>query len=108
MSSELLTELDSNFSNFETGIQYPHITVNAKNTQALPLVLELMDKGNLPVYFTQDSETFELAKISGDPLNLNRLLKVYTFNLIKSATEQTLINNTKSLMEASIWMQSLS
>ena len=108
MSSALITELDGNFSNFDTDSIYPHITVNAKNTQALPLVLELLEAGNVPVYFTQDGETFELARISGDPLNLHRLLKVYTFNMVMSAEEAVLIDNTNKLMEVCVWMQSSS
>lgn len=106
MSSQLITELDENFSNNSVDVTYPHIYVTSANTQALPLIIEMMEEGDVPIYYTQGEETYELARVSGDPLNLFKLLRVYTYTIVVSDTTQIEVTDTKSLMEACIWTSS--
>ena len=100
MSSELITELDENFGNDSVDTVYPHITVDATNKEALPLVISLLEEGTLPVYFAQDGETYELARIAYEPLNLLKLLRVYKFRLAKNVENIVNVTDNISLMEA--------
>lgn len=105
MSSELVTELDSSFSHSKIDIAYPHIILATKNTDPIPVVIGLLEQGSVPILFTQDDTTYELAEVSGSPLNLHKLLQVYPFTLVKSSSESRLVDSTIKLMEALTWMQ---
>lgn len=105
MSSELVTELDSSFSHSKIDIAYPHIILDTKNTDPIPVVIGLLEQGSVPILYTQDGTTYELAEVSGSPLNLHKLLRVYSFTIVKSATESKVVDSTINLMEALAWMR---
>ena len=100
MNSKLITELDDSFGNASVEAVYPHIQVNAINNAALPLIISLLDSGEVPVYYTQNGDTYELARVAGDPLNLLKLLRVYTFKFVKSIEEIIDVVDNITLMEA--------
>ena len=105
MSSEIITELDSSFSNSRVDVQYPYIEVQATNVSPLPIVIGLLEEGSLPVLYEQNGTTYELCKISKAVTNLVRLLEVYPFKVVTSATQSMDVIDTLSLMEASRWMR---
>ena len=107
MSSEqqIVTELDESFSHSKIDMEYPHILIETKVTDPLPVVIGNIEEGDVPVLYTQDGTTYELARISLGALSLDKLLRVYEFTMVKSATESKTITNTVALMEALQWMR---
>lgn len=105
MSSEILTELDSSFSNAHTDIAYPNIEVKTENTDPLPVVLALLEQGSLPVLYTRDGTTYEIGKIANTALNLAKLLKVYPFTYAKDATTAIDVKSVGELMGVLTWTQ---
>ena len=105
MSSEIITELDSSFSNAHTDVQFPYIEVKTNNTDPLPVVIELLEKGNLPILFTRDNTTYELARIENTALNLAKLLEVYNFTYARDAETSVEIKSVGDLMGVLTWTQ---
>ena len=50
-SLEITTELDSNFANTYVSREYPYLYLNPKNASPLPVVIDLLEEGKLPVVF---------------------------------------------------------
>ena len=105
MSSELLTELDNSFSHTKIDVSYPHIVVDTKNTAPLPVVLSLMDKGDIPILYSENGVSYELARVAKSALNLHRLMRVYPFTFVRNPESTIYVDNTTSLMEALKWTQ---
>lgn len=102
---EILTTLDDTFSHQRVDREYPYIYINPKNTEPLPVVMSLLAVGDLPVLFTLKESTYEIGRIDKSPLNLQKLLRVYAFELHINETTQMVISSTSELMEAMKWMQ---
>lgn len=105
MSSEIITELDSSFSNSKVGVQYPYIEISTKNVNPLPVVIGLLEEGNVPILYEKDGVTYELCKVSKAATNLVKLLEVYNFKLAVSELQTIEVSDTLKLMEALRWMQ---
>ena len=108
MSSQLITKLDNNFSNYSTDITYPHILLGVINSQPLPVVIEYLEDGDVPLYYTQDGVTYELKRVDKSPLNLLKLLKVYPFTWVAAENTEFEITDTITLLEGLKWTPSLS
>ena len=104
-SQELVTQLDDSFSHNKVSRQYPYITLNPVNTAALPLIVTLLEDGEVPILFSVNDSVYEIAKVSRSPINLRKLLEVYEFDVVLSESESRHISNTKELMEAFKWMR---
>lgn len=106
--SSILTNLDANFSNAEVSVQYPCIEVVTENTAPLPLIVELLEAGDVPLLFESNGVTYELARVDASPLNLLKLLKVYPFKFIHGPGLISDIVTTNDLLEARAWTLQLS
>ena len=101
--NSILTSLDANFSNAEVAMQYPCIEVVTNNTAPLPLMVELLEAGDVPLLFEQNGVTYELARVSDSPINLHKLLQVYPFKYYVGPNQCMEIKTTTELLEAKLW-----
>lgn len=105
MSSELLTELDSSFSNSHVNVQYPYIEVKTRNVDPLPVVIGLLEEGDLPILFTKDGATYELSRTAHTAINLHKLLEVYPFTYARDENTFIDVKTTGDLMGVLTWTQ---
>lgn len=104
-SLEITTELDSNFANTYVSREYPYLYLNPKNASPLPVVIDLLEEGKLPVVFEFQGESYEVKRVDPSPLNLRKLLQVYPFEISLSKEKTVKINSTTDLLEVSKWMR---
>lgn len=105
MSSEILTELDSSFSNSHVSMHYPYVEVKTRNVDPLPIVIGLLEEGDLPILFTRDGTTYELSKTRNSALNLSKLLEVYPFTYARDENTLIDVNTISDLMGVLTWTQ---
>lgn len=105
MSSEIITELDSSFSNSQVDAQYPFVEVNPRNVDSLPVVIELLEAGDLPIVYTRDGISYELSKTANTALNLKKLLDVYGFKYVRDENTTIEVKTVSDLMEVFMWTQ---
>ena len=102
---EITTRLDETFSTPKLDKPYPHLFINPKNTDPLPVLIGVLGTGDLPILFPAKGKTYIIGHVDKSPLNLNKLLRVYPFDLNISESKQVHVTNTIELMEALQWMQ---
>ena len=102
-SGQIITELNSTFTNPEVLITYPYITLQPNNNDSLPVVLELMEEGDIPILFERDGVTYELRRVDKSPLNLCKLLRIYPFSIVFE-NKRVEVTTTQELMEVYKWM----
>ena len=102
---EITTELDQNFSNTYVGKSFPYLFVNPSNPAPLPVVVELLEEGSLPMVFEYQGDAYEVKRVDASPLNLLKLLQVYPFEIFLSEEKSYTITTTKDLLEVSKWMR---
>ena len=103
VSIGVLNELTEDMANERTTVTYPYILVE-NATEALAIVMEALEEGDVPVCLNYKGNTHILDKrISKNPLNINKLLKVYPILFCLSETEKYKITNIQQVLDLPIW-----
>ena len=100
----LRTNLDEHFQNEKVEMPYPCILFRDAGEE-FPLVISCLEPGNLPILVQQGNSTIMLDfKTSTSALNLNKLLGLYSFQVLISKEESYNIESIFDLMEVLPWM----
>lgn len=103
----IITYVDEYFLRAKAQMPYPCIVIESKDVEALPLVMEALDEGDVAVIFEyQDKFNIVKKRISNSALNLIKLLTVYKFTVVLSREEQYKIRNKVDLLEVGDWKRS--
>lgn len=90
--------LNSVTANPRVQMPFPHISIE-QLTDAITVVIELLDSGDLPVIAYYGGRTYKVAEIDRSPANLARLLRVVDFKVVTSATQSEDIHSNFDLLE---------
>lgn len=103
----IITYVDEYFLRAKAEMPYPCIVIESKDVEALPLVMEALEDGDVAVVF-EYQEKFNIVKkrISNSALNLSKLLAVFKFTVVISREEQYKIRNKADLLEVGDWKRS--
>ena len=76
----IVTKVDEYFLRAKVPFPYPSVVIEEKNIEALSILMESLEEGNVSVVFLYGGK-YNVAKkkISNSALNLKRLLEVYKF-----------------------------
>lgn len=105
--SKLRTDLGAEFQGTHESIQYP-ILVITKFGRELPLLLQGLPPGPLPIAVRHNESLIRIGSCSLSALELNKINRVYEYDIMLSETEQKHIAGVESIMEVLPWMVSLS
>lgn len=91
----------SHFHNMEMGtITYPSILVDNDYPEYLPILMDAMGEGDLPVVVVANEEIIELSKrIRKSPSVISILLDMYPIIVLKDKDTRIKIKNIRQLLE---------
>lgn len=100
---EIVTRVDDYFLRAKTTIPYPSIVIDSKNIEALPVLLECVEEGNVSVIFEYGGK-FNVAKkkISNSALTLAKILEVYKFTILDPDVKYP-VTNVRDILEFGEW-----
>lgn len=93
--------LSTTSANPKINTPYPHIALDCL-TDALTVVIDSLENGDLPLLVTYQGETYRVADIDKSPLNIAKLLKITQITLWRNASEKVLIRDNYDLLEAGV------
>ena len=93
--------LSSVTANPRIEMPYPNITIN-NLTDALTVVINVLDKGDLPLVVHYQGRVYRVADISRSMLNINKLLKLTDIVINKSEEESVVVRTTEELLEVGV------
>ena len=85
---EIITRVDEYFLRAKVPVPYPSVVIESKNIEALPILVEALEPGNISIIFEYDGKYNVIKKkISASALTLAKLLEVYKFTILKDASQ---------------------
>lgn len=79
---EIITRVDEYFLRAKVPVPYPSVVIESKNIEALPILVEALEPGNISIIFEYDGKYNVIKKkISASALTLTKLLEVYKFTI---------------------------
>lgn len=101
---EIITKVDEYFLRAKVPIPYPSVLIESKNIEALPVVLEALEPGDVSVIFEYNGKyNVTNNKISRSALTLSKLLKVYKYTLLLSPGQRVPISTPVDILEVGEW-----
>ena len=102
MERSVVTRLDGYQANKRAAKVYPYVLVHGTG-DALSLTVSALREGTLPVVIDYKGKLIKVKDVKHSVLELSKLLSVFTFDIVISATESKLITTNLELLEAGIW-----
>lgn len=100
----IITRIDEYFTRSKVPIPYPSVLIESKNVEALPVLLNALEPGDVSVIFEYGGKfNVPKQKISHNAVTLAKLLQVYPFTLLKSQGERYEIKTAIDILEAGEW-----
>ena len=80
------------------------VVIESKNIEALPILVEALEPGNISIIFEYDGKYNVIKKkISASALTLAKLLEVYKFTILKDANTRIPVRKPVDILEAGTW-----
>lgn len=101
---EIITRVDEYFLRAKVPVPYPSVVIESKNIEALPVLVEALEPGNISIIFEYDGKYNVIKKkISASALTLAKLLEVYKFTILKDANTRIPVRKPVDILEAGTW-----
>ena len=98
---EIITRVDEYFLRAKVPVPYPSVVIESKNIEALPILVEALEPGNISIIFEYDGKYNVIKKkISASALTLAKLLDVYKFTILKDANTRIPVRKPVDILEA--------
>lgn len=104
---ELRRNFNSTFTSERKSISYPYIFI-PKFGKELALVVTLVRKGELPICVNDKGVLKQIGSVSLSALELKKILSVFPFQFVFSATDSRKVKTIPDMMEVLSWMLSSS
>lgn len=104
--SGLRTNLTKEFEGERKQLTYPYIMIPAFGNE-LPVFVKCLVPGPVPVTVKHGGKLLKIGSCSLDAIELNKMLRVYKYDIILSATDERHVDNIETIMEVLPWMVSL-
>lgn len=104
MDKCIVTKIDNYQSNDKTSLAYPYIFI-AESSDALPVTLEALEKGDIPVLIRHDGTLLKVASLKKSAIVFSKLLKVFSFTVYLSSDKYIRIKNRQEILECDIWRE---
>lgn len=101
--SGLRTNLGAEFAAETKAASYPYVLITSFGSE-LPLLLEDLTPGELPIVVRHDQKLLAVGSVSKSAIELNKLRRVYRYEIVLSETERHAITSTENIMEVLPWM----
>lgn len=95
----MIPTFSPDLTNARAETPYPHIEVHDKS-ESLALMLSSLEKGDLPVVFSRESDRVQIASVRTSAVVLATLARVTHLTLYLSPDDFREISDTDSIMEA--------
>lgn len=100
----IITKVDEYFTKSKTTMPYPNIVIESKYLDALPIIMESLEEGDISVIFKYNEKFVAVKKkISRSALTLARLLSVYDYTLSVNKDNRVTIRSNRDILEVR-WM----
>lgn len=105
-ASELRTNLDSSFTSEKKKLSFPYIYV-PRFGEEIALMVTCLKPGPLPLVLSDSGTLKQVGSCVASALELEKLLRVYKFEVVLSETDRRVIRDVMDIMEVLAWMSSL-
>lgn len=103
--SGLRTNLGAEFAADTQAAKYPYLLVSNFGRE-LPLLLEGLKPGELPIVVKHDGKLLAIGSCSLSAMELDKIRRVYKYDIVLSPTDKRAITSVESIMEVLPWMVS--
>lgn len=100
---DVVRSIDANTKYQSEKIKYPYIYIEYV-CDPLALIIDAMEKGDVPLVVEQDGVTLSLGNYSSSPLELKKLLGVSPIRIYTEKDVYHRIVNVNELLELGVWM----
>lgn len=103
----LRTNLDRTFTHQRRQITYPYIYI-PNYQEEIALMVTCVAQGDLPIVLQDSGVLKQVGTCAVSALELSKLLRVYTYEIVLSESERHSVRTISDLMEVLTWMVSSS
>lgn len=102
--SDIITKVDEYFLRSKAVIEYPCIVIEDKNVEALPVLMEALEEGDVSVMFEYGGKFNKInKKISRSAYTMKKLLQVYKFTVYLSKDKSIKVRKPVDILEVGTW-----
>lgn len=102
----IITEVDEYFLRSKVNLTYPSILIESNNVDALPLLMQSLEEGDVSVIFKYDRNYNVIKKkISRSAYTLKKLLQVFNYTIMTGPNKKFPIRETVDILEVGDWTQ---
>lgn len=96
-----MSTLISKFHSMRKGsIEYPSVCIDSEYPEELPVIMDSLESGSLPVLIESDGELIMLEKkIRKSPINLEKIIRLYPILIILSEDRTVSIKTVAELLD---------
>lgn len=105
--SGLRTDLTQVFAGERKKLKFPYIHINGFGRE-LALFVKCLTPGPVPVCVSHNGQLKMIGSCSLDALELNKIRRVYSYDVVLSRDDSREMNSVETIMEVLPWMVSLS
>ena len=102
---ELRRDLGPGFTKQHKTITYPYIFL-PKYGEELAIIVTCLRHGNIPICLRNNGVLMEISSVDLSALELQKLLRVYKYQIVLSETDKRSIETITDIMEVLSWMVS--
>lgn len=100
----IITRVDEYFLRSKVPVPYPSVLIDSGNVDALPLLMQSLEEGDVSVIFEYNGEfNVPKKKISRSAYTLAKLLGVYKFTVLLSKDKRIPIRSKSDILEVGEW-----
>lgn len=100
---KLMTNFNKNTTSQRKKLTYPYIYLPMYGEE-VGVVLSCVEKGQIPIVLKDGDVLKQVWTITSSALELNKLLSVYPFQILRAPNEVINVNNVEDIMGVVAWM----
>ena len=102
---EIRTNLDGSFTSEKKKLSYPYLYI-PRFGEEIALIVTCLEPGPLPLVLNDSGTLKQVGSCAKSALELEKLLRVYNFEVVLSETERRTMREISDVLEVLLWMLS--